>query len=455
MARKRFRWVALAAVAAAVGSGNAQGQGTPPAAPATAVPGGVSPRAAIWAATAEYVYQDDPGLDKIESDLLKTIKSNSLQAFNRSVDDAVMLEKKQLPTLKHVLKFQGLVKTVQEESLDPNDPAALAKAIVGKLDDNAERMADQGRAQKLTALNQRLNQLATGAAPVALATTAAPQPAGAGPAVPDPASTDDLTAVETAPETTAVAATQAVAPVALAGGGAPGWVSWLALVLSGLSFGGMMLLFRKQNRPAVMAAPALLPTSPERNASRPSTKKEPTVTWDEMRKFVERQMDERLNTAVAPAATSVAKPAAKPASRASAPALPAAPAPAPVAPEPDDFESFLAPLAAPAPRQYTQYANEAPFNNSFPARALSDQPGTYSMFAIVSSEQQPEQGSFYVTGNLASHVRDHRSVLEPVCEYVGGYPLGSESRVVMVEPGLVRRRGDDWEVVQRAKVRFE
>ena len=163
-----------------------------------------------------------------------------------------------------------------------------------------------------------------------------------------------------------------------------------------------------------------------------------------MRKFVERQMDERLNPAVASATVSVAEPALT------------APAPTPpVAPEPDEFEAMLAPLPAPGPRQRTQYANEAPFNNSFPARALSDQPGTYSMFAIVSSEQQPEQGSFAVTGNLASHVRDHRSVLEPVCEYVGGYPLGSESRVITVEPGHVRRRGDDWEVVQRAKVRFE
>lgn len=114
-----------------------------------------------------------------------------------------------------------------------------------------------------------------------------------------------------------------------------------------------------------------------------------------------------------------------------------------------------APAPAPTPRLRTQYVGEAPFNNIFPARALSDQPSTYSMFAIESSEQQPDQGTFAVTGNLASHVRDHRTVLEPVCEYVGGSPLGSEMRVITEQPGLVRRRGSDWEVVQRARVRFE
>ena len=435
MARKRFRWVALAAVAAATG-GAAHGQGT---ASAATVAGAASPRAAIWAATADYVYKDDHDLAKIQPELLKTIKSSSVQAFNHSIDDAVVLENKQLPGQKHLLKFQELVKTIQAQSLDPNDPAALAKAIVGKLDDNKERMAKPARAQQLAVLSQRLTQLAAGVAPAALAATAAPQPAGAGPAVPDPVPVDTLAVSETATAAAPMAATPAV-PV---GSGAPAWVSWLALVLSGLSFTGMMLLFRKQNQPAAVAAPALPPAPPERT-SRQSSKKEPTVSWDEMRKFVERQMDERLNPAVAPATASVAKPSLT------------APAPAPpVAPEPDEFEAMLAPLPAPGPRQRTQYANEAPFNNSFPARALSDQPGTYSMFAIVSSEQQPEQGSFAVTGNLASHVRDHRSVLEPVCEYVGGYPLGSESRVITVEPGHVRRRGDDWEVVQRAKVRFE
>ena len=404
--------------------------------------GAASPRAAIWAATAEYVYKDDRDLTRIQPELLKTIKSSSLQAFNLSVDAAVAVEKKQQPGPNHLLKFQELVKTTQALPLAPSDPAALVRVIVGKLGKNPARMADPARARQFKLLEQQLTQLAAVDLPAAPVAMAAAQP-GAGPAVPDPVPNDDLAATETATETATLAAPLAATPAAPVSSGAPAWVSWLALILSGLSFIGMMLLFRKQNQPAAAAAPALPPAPPERT-SRQSSKKEPSVSWDEMRKFVERQMDARLNPAVASATASVAKPALT------------APAPIPpVAPEPDEFEAMLAPLPAPGPRQRTQYANEAPFNNSFPARALSDQPGTYSMFAIVSSEQQPEQGSFAVTGNLASHVRDHRSVLEPVCEYVGGYPLGSESRVITVEPGHVRRRGDDWEVVQRAKVRFE
>ena len=435
MARKRFRWVALAAVAAATG-GAAHGQGT---ASAATVAGAASPRAAIWAATADYVYKDDHDLAKIRPELLKTIKSSSIQAFNLSVDAAVALEKKQLPGKKHVLKFQGLVKTVQEQLPDPNDASALAKAIVAKLDDNDQRMADPARTKQLKLLEQHLNQLAASTSPPEPAATVAAQPAADNPMNQVAAPPAGAPA---APETTAVAApTAAAAPAAPASSSAPAWASWLALVLSGLSFAGMMLLFRKQNQ---SVAASVLPPVPLERVSRQSSRKETNVSWDEMRKFVGRQLDERLNPAVAPAAA----PAPATAATAPAPAVP---------PLPDSVEAMLAPLpvAPAASRQRTQYANEAPFNNTFPARALSDQPGTYSMFAIVSSEQQPEQGTFAVTGNLASHVRDHRSVLEPVCEYVGGYPLGSESRVITVEPGHVRRRGDDWEVVQRAKVRFE
>ena len=434
MARKRFRWVALAAVAVAAASGAAHAQGAASAALVTAVALAASPRAAIWAATAEYVYKDDHDLMKIQPELLRTIKSSSLQAFNLSVDAAVAVEKKQLPGPNHLLKFQELVKTTQALPLSPSDPAALVRAIVGKLDDNPARMADRARAQRLKLLEQQLNQLAAVATPVAPTAVAVAQP-GAGPAVPDPVPAAEAPA---AAETAVVLAPPpAVAPGVLASSGAPAWVSWLALALSLLSFAGMMRLFQRRNQPA--AAPVLPSASPER-AARQSSRKEPSVSWDEMRKFVERQLDERLS----PAATSAA-------------AAPAVPAPLPALPPLDSVEAMLAPLpVAPAgPRLRQQFVNEAPFNNSFPARALSDQPGSYSMFVVESSEQQPEQGTFAVTGNLASHVRDHRSVLEPVCEYVGGYPAGSESRVVTVEPGHVRRRGHDWEVVQRAKVRFE
>jgi hypothetical protein len=41
-----------------------------------------------------------------------------------------------------------------------------------------------------------------------------------------------------------------------------------------------------------------------------------------------------------------------------------------------------------------------------------------------------------------------------VCEYVA-YPQGGETRIITEQPGEVRRRGEDWEVVRRARIRFE
>ena len=450
MLRKRFKGGMLVAVAAVAALGTGVAHGQAPASAASA--GAASSRPAIWAATAEYVYKDDPNLKQIEPELLKTIKSSSVQAFNHSIDDAVALENKQLPGQKRLLKFQGMVKTIQEQLADPNDANALAKAIVAKLDDNAERMADPARAQQLAALSQRLDQLAAGAAPVSQAATAATtQPIGAGPAVPDPAAGTGLPAEKTATETATTVEPPTVAPVAPAAGGAPAWVSWSALLLA---LAGIILSFVRGNKQTL---PATVREADPTRTSRTAFDREKELTElvknlvrDEIAK---QEKQKKPSTAAVPGAPSSAKNIDK-----SAPAAPA-PAPAPVAsaPEADEFESLLAPLPAvpPAPRLRQQFVDEAPFNNGFPARALRDQPGTYSMFVISSSEQQPEQGTFAVTGNLASHVSDHRNVLEPVCEYVGGYPLGSEARVVTVEPGHVRRRGDDWEVVQRAKVRFE
>ena len=430
MARKRFRTFGLTVMAVVtLGAEAAQGQDPSSAAASVAAAvGAASPRAAIWAATAEYVYKDDRDLTRIQPELLKTIKSSSLQAFNLSVDAAVAVEKKQQPGPNHLLKFQELVKTTQALPLAPSDPAALVRVIVGKLGKNPARMADPARARQFKLLEQQLTQLAAVDLPAALVATVAAQP-GAGPAVPDPVPVD----APAAPETAVIAAPAAAAP---AGGGAPAWVSWLALVVALLSAGLAFL-----RRGAVAPAPAPEVVAP--HAGRSAFERE-----KDLKELVKKMVREEVAKTEFSKLSTPAVAAAAPVATVPAPALP---------PLPDSVEAMLAPLpvAPAASRQRTQYANEAPFNNAFPARALSDQPGTYSTFAIVSSEQQPDQGLFAVTGNLASHVRDHRSVLEPVCEYVSGYPLGSESRVVMVEPGHVRRRGDDWEVVQRAKVRFE
>jgi hypothetical protein len=429
MLRKLYKLALLPALLVlATGPEAARGQGSQPAI-GTNVPA-TSPEAAIWAATAQYVYQDDPKLKQIQPELLATIKSNSIKSFGLSIDDAVALEKKQLAGQKDLLKFQELFKTVQAQPSASHDPVELAKAIVARLDDNKERMADPARAQQLALLTQHLTQLATGAEPtpptVATSAETADNPLAQGGAAP----------VATAAP---VAATASLGPVT-----APPtsqWL-WISLALSALSLASVAVLWKRlANTKGDLER---IKSNWENSSSKNISSKGPSVADPRaIEREVSRQLEQRA--------------AAKQGEPAGASTMPPAPAEPSVAPEvtlpPLPPLSPLPP--AYAPRLRTQYVGEAPFNNSFPARALSDQPGMYSMFAIESTEETPEQGTFAVTGNLASHVRDHRSVLEPVCEYVGGYPLGSETRVITEQPGVVRRRGDDWEVVQRAKVRFE
>ena len=426
MLRKRFKkLILLAVVAVAFGAGAAQGQGKSPEAKDAAGTVMESARAAIWAATADYVYQDDRDLVKIQPQLLKTIRSTSVAAFNHSLDEAVVLENKQLVGQKHLLKFQELVKTIQAQPLDFNTPAALVKAIVGKLDDNKERMADPARMQQLTLLTQRLNQLAAGTAPTApVAATAAIVPQSADNPMGQVATASNVP-VDNVPVTSVVASTVPVAPPT-------NRLVWLAMGMSVLGLVVALLALVKANKTTETVVRDVVGSSNRNSGSTRQSERDEILA---RLSAIERQISDARKAAKSQVS-------AQPVALVEQSEMPAVP-----------FASL--PVPASGPRLRTQYANEAPFNNSFPARALSDQPGTYSMFAIVSSEQQPDQGTFAVTGNLASHVRDHRSVLEPVCEYVGGYPLGSEASVITVEPGLVRRRGDDWEVVQRAKVRFE
>lgn len=216
---------------------------------------------------------------------------------------------------------------------------------------------------------------------------------------------------------------------------------WLALALAALGVLGVAVLWNK-----LANTRRLLEETRHKYAAPPKSVGVEVFSQAKMTAAIAKEITKQLDQRVA---------ARQAKAKAGAPPVATPPAPVLAAPVVSLAPVLEAPVAPPAPRMRTQYVGEAPFNNSFAARSLSDQPGPYSLFAIESSEQQPEQGTFAVTGNLASHVRDHRSVLEPVCEYVGGYPLGSETRVVTEQPGQVRRRGDDWEVTQRAKVRFE
>ena len=416
---------ALLALAASPATVLAQSQ--PAGTLATNVPA-ASPEAAIWAATAQYVYQDDPELKTLLPELLPTTKASTVETFKLGLDKAVKLEGKKNKD-SHVFMFQTKIFEKVQQQNSANGPALAAAIGRELLAKHPERQGKPTFQHFLAEINS-IAKAGTTATADAVDTTSAE------------AADNPMSQVGAAP---AVAATPLVATAALGPVAAPPanqWL-WLALALSGLSLAGVAVLWNKlsNTRRDLERIKNNWENSSSKNAGGKS------LSPAELTKAVQQEVSRQL---APPAAAKPPRPA--PAVAAPVPPRPVAPAEPPVAQE---VAAAVAAPPAPAPRLRTQYVGEAPFNNSFPARALSDQPGSYSMFAIESSEEQPEQGTFAVTGNLASHVRDHRSVLEPVCEYVGGYPLGSESRVITEQPGVVRRRGGDWEVVQRAKVRFE
>jgi hypothetical protein len=413
---------ALLALATAPETVLAQGQ--PAGALGTTAPA-VAPEAAVWAAAARYVYQDDPELQALLPKLLPTTTAATIEGFKLGLNKAVKLENKK-PKDSHVFMFQTQVfQKVQQ--LAPANAPALAAAIEQELLAKHPERQNEPAFQRFSADIDRLAESAS-AAPTAAAAT------------PDESAGNPMDQVGVAPAATAAplaAATASLGPTTAPPAGQ--WL-WLSLALSALSLASVAILWNKlsNTRNDLERIKGNWENSSSRNAAGKS------FSQTDLAKAVEREVSRQLEQRVAAKPT---RPTVAPVA-AVMPTAPLAEVPAPPLPEP-------AAPPAPAPRLRTQYVGEAPFNNSFPARALSDQPGTYSMFAIESSEEMPEQGTFAVTGNLASHVRDHRSVLEPVCEYVGGYPLGSETRVIMEQPGVVRRRGDDWEVTQRARVRFE
>ncbi len=362
----------------------------------------------VWYRTAEYIFQHDPKLHPIADKLVAKLNKNSLDSFRRSLEDATKAEGNPLND-SHVFTFQSSFKEIQAQQ--PASPSALISAI---------------QASKLGTKRKEDPQFQ-----VLMQSLAPPAAAGA---MPPAAPTTALAAGNSANTNSAAPAVAGAAGPTAPAAPTPGWLLWLALGAAGLSLLGVAVLWNKLANTREKLA--TLRRTVEVLSQKPAGSSTPPTLTNAIKQEITRQMDQRVaekqaKATVAPAALAPAEPA------------------------PVMEVAAEAPAPAPTPRLRTQYVGEAPFNNIFPARALSDQPSTYSMFAIESSEQQPDQGTFAVTGNLASHVRDHRTVLEPVCEYVGGSPLGSEQRVVTEQPGVVQRRGNDWQVTQRAKVRFE
>jgi hypothetical protein len=425
----------------------------------------------MWAATARFVYGDDPALASLRPQLRQTIDSGSVKAFGRHLEDAVRLESKSLPQLQHVLKFQGDFKTISAKN---EQPAALASTIANQLRDNKPERQTQAA---FVQLRRTLNALADPNAP---APTATPAPTSAADTAAEPAAS--LATPVASPSPAGDFTTSTTSSPMLT------WVPWVALALSIVSL--LVSLFKGNN-------------SKHRHRSHGASSSTLTSLTEEMKTEVHLIVQREVGKKLAGARSAPDAPAAKqpvpapsqapislaknapakaaqpkqvqPKAPETVPAPPAAPAPATASPAPaepvaptatEDDELFNinyitqeAPAAAPpaAPATRTLYANQQPIDGLFQRNSLAEAPASYTIFELITSADAPDQARFVVTGNPAGHagyIGSHVNILGGACDYP--FPKGSVSRIVTDEPGVAQRTASgDWQISRKAQIHFE
>ncbi len=427
--------------------------------------------AGMWAATARYVYADDPNLKPLVAKLNAELgQPQTLGEFEQKLSAAATeaAAASKTPNIKVLQR--------QFQNMRSQNAAELSMSLADSLGKMPARGQGE-RKQKLSALEKQLLAMAQSKSEAGAAAPAAPEAAAAGPAVAATSSLPQPAAPATSP------------------------LLWAALAMSGLSLLGVIrLLTRRRSRhssaasgslemhsgsqstslnqplspeqhrevssmiakalasrsekpaaPALSAGPAATAPAPVRQAPAPNVKQKLVSNSPKpVRPPIE------PSSAPLPSLASVAGAEPVPSSPVTPAAAPAEPTPVPAAVEPGtSVELDVTPAAAPPePAPRLQFVNEAPFNNTFAARTLSDTLAPYSIYEVLGREQTPDQAQFRVVGNMVSHISNHRNILEPVCEYVA-YPQGGETRIITEQPGEVRRRGADWEIVRRARIRFE
>ncbi|AWM33388.1 hypothetical protein [Hymenobacter nivis] len=269
--------------------------------------------------------------------------------------------------------------------------------------------------------------------------------------------------LDTAPASPA--ARPPVAQVAAAPLAAHDWSEW-ALALSVLSLIGVafLILKPKPRRKSSSLGAAGSPVSQavaQPNALSPGQ-------HQQVHRMIERALAEQAKLAAGPAAPGLSKAVTnKPLIRpvAAMPALitpPEAAVPtATAAAANEEYEVFLEPaVPAPAPPAPAgprrAYVSSAPVNGRFRRNALQEQPAHNSIYELTLDPARPDETTFQVNPDPASHPRhisSYADVLEPACEF--NLPQGAASRIVTEAPGLLRRvDGGDWEIVRKARIYF-
>lgn len=423
-------------------------------------------QAQMWAATARYVYADDPNLKPLAAKLSTEMgQPKTLSEFEQKLRAAVA-EAAATSKTPNISVLQR-----QFYNMRSQNAAELSMSLADSLGKMPARKQGD-RKQKLSTLENQLMKLAQSKSDAA---TPAAAPEAAVP-------TEPATATNSPYPQYGPLAEPATSPLL-----------WAALVLSGLSLLGVIrLLSSRSSRHSSFSSSesgrsshshsGSRELSPEQHrevegmiaralagrADKPAPVASPTPPQPLARQATTPTVQQKLasNSPKTVRPSVEASPAALPPLASLAPDTPAPAAPAAPPAEPalapaagvepgTSIELDVAPAAAPpeaAPR--LQFVNEAPFNNVFAARTLSDTLAPYSIYEVLCRDQTPDHGQFRVVGNMVSHISNHRNILEPVCEYVA-YPQGGETRIITEQAGEVRRRGDDWEVVRRARIRFE
>lgn len=462
----------------------------------------------IWCAAVRYVY-DDNGRPNLKD---KLNCGGSLKAFENSIKAD---SQKVYSLLYQPLEGRGTM----YKGLGSNDARLqkLASEIVARLKSSAARRADPARMQRLTTLETALNSYVSSGTPIGnlagaepaaenpgttadLDETTAAAPADAGPA--------EVGLGGTAPAVSGLGESlmdKLFAPLALI-------LGLLALVL-------FWLLNRKVNaladrlahsRPGLDTAKPSGGTSPAAvtaNYLTPALRREveKLVAQHIAEELAQRPLASVPQPAPAPTPTSVAPGAASPVRSAPIPAPePAAPAETPVAEAParlsevsalpvaipagsptaaprDEFESLVppvqlpratppatpgpvaAPAATPFPEpagqaqlvQYTRYA-KVPVNGKFNESDFSNEPRPDSLYEIHFDPKWPELATFNVTPNPATHTQAIQSAdaeLREACRYQE--PTEPVTRIITEEEGVLRRVAGNWQIEQKAAIRFE
>lgn len=456
----------------------------------------------VWCATARYVYEDT-GRPNLKNSLQC---GGSLKAFENSIksDSQRVYSALYQPLEARGTMYKGL-------GSDPSRLQKLTTEIINRLKSSPTRRANPARMQRLATLETALNNYVQNGTPIgnlAAADAAAPEAT-------DTAAALD----EGAPEAIGDAGLSEAgvsAPQAAANSGAGEslmnkFFGPLALILSLLSLVLYALMrksigdFQKEMSARVdrrREEISALQSTPGTGGSFKAADRLTPAQLREVEKLVqqgvEQELKKRSGSQVPPPATAGSQPVRP--SQASQPASAAAPAPQPLPPveqpiapqaaavysaptQPaqipvlppvapavpasaaphDEFDSLVPPVHLPAPEPYiapqpishVRYV-KVPVNGAFSEYDLSDEPQHDSIYEIRLNPQQPETATFRVTSNPAVHayaIQSAQYSLREACVYQP--PSGPVSHIVTEQEGILRKVAGNWQIEQKAAIRFE